>query len=444
MEINFTPTFKQGLILNELLQGDKTELVFGGGAGGGKSYIGCVWLTIQCLQHKGIRCLMGRAKLTAIKQSTLKTLFEVLTFFNLKSEQHYRYNAQANVITFFNGSEILLKDLETYPSDPNFDSLGSVELTFAFVDEANQITEKAKNVLISRVGRCKNKEYNLIPKSLFTCNPAKGWIYEHFYLANRNNNLVDYRYFLQSLVTDNPHIPQSYIDNLNKLDEISKKRLLLGMWEYGNELNLFNYDETLSMFRGSIDNNELIGTHITADIARLGEDRTEIFVWKDLSIIDIHILTKKRTNEVADHIKMLEKKYKIRRHNVLIDTDGVGGGVSDNLIGCKEFHNNAKAIGDANYQNLKTQCIYKLAELINQIEIFNYSLEFKEELVKVMSVIERVNIDKDGKLQCTSKEDIKKIMGKSPDGFDALFERMYFELKPKISESSFKINVVHL
>jgi phage terminase large subunit len=444
MKIDFYPTKKQSVILEELLTGTKTELVFGGGAGGGKSYIGCSWITIQCLQFKAIRCLIGRAKLTSIKQSTLKTLFEIFKEFKLISGIHYKYNATANTITFENGSEILLKDLETYPSDPNFDSLGSVELTYAFVDEANQITEKAKNVLISRVGRCKNNEYNLIPKTLFTCNPAKGWIYEQFYLASKQGSIKDYRYFLQSLVHDNPHIPQSYIDNLNKLDEVSKKRLLKGLWEYGNELNLFNYDEVISMFRDKYDIKEdTTATHITADIARLGKDRTEIFVWKDLQLIDIHILTKQRTNEVSDYIKVLEKKYKVRRHNVLIDTDGIGAGVSDNLIGCKEFHNGAKPINGENYQNLKTQCIYHLAKNINKIEVFNYTVEFKEELIKVMSIIERVNLDKDGKLQCTSKEEIKKLMGKSPDGFDALFERMYFELKPKVSDSSFKVNIVN-
>jgi phage terminase large subunit len=443
MEINFTPTKKQGEILTELLQGEKTELVFGGGAGGGKSYIGCVWLIIQCLQYKAIRCLIGRAKLSSIKQSTLITLFEIFKRFKLNADKHYKYNATSNTITFFNGSTILLKDLETYPSDPNFDSLGSVELTFAFVDEANQITEKAKNVLISRVGRCKNSEYNLTPKTLFTCNPAKGWIYEQFYLAQKKESLSHYRYFLQSLVTDNPHIPQSYIDNLNKLDDVSKKRLLLGMWEYGNELNIFNYDEMLLMFKGSKQISDTqSATHITADIARLGKDKTEIFIWNNLELIDIHTLTKQRTNDVANYIKDLEKRFKVRRHNILIDTDGVGAGVSDNLIGCKEFHNGSKAVADENYQNLKTQCIFHLAKMIDQIEIYNYNVEFKEELIKVLSIIERINIDKDGKLQCTSKETIKQLIGKSPDGFDALYMRMYFELKPKIFDHNFKINVV--
>ena len=443
MVINFKPTKKQSVVLRELLEGDKTELVFGGGAGGGKSYIGCAWLVIQCLQYKGIRCLVGRAKLTALKQSTLKTLFEIFKEFKLIKDKHYKYNGSSNTITFSNGSEIILKDLETYPSDPNFDSLGSIELTYAFVDEANQITEKAKNVLISRVGRCKNQEYNLTPKTLFTCNPAKGWIYEHFYLANKQNTILDYRFFLQSLVTDNPHIPQSYIDNLNKLDDISKKRLLHGLWEYGTELNLFNYDECLSMFKGPFKiEDKQTATHITADIARLGKDKTEIFIWNGLDLLEQVTLTKVRTNIVVDKIKELEQRYKVRRHNVLIDTDGVGGGVSDNLMGCKEFHNGSKPISDENYLNLKTQCIFYLAKNINNINIYNYSLDFKEELMKVLSIIERINIDKDGKLQCTNKETIKQLIGKSPDGFDALYQRMFFELKPTIKEHNFRINVV--
>ena len=71
-----------------------------------------------------------------------------------------------------------------YPSDRNFDSLGSLEITAAFIDEANQITEKAKNVVASRL-RYKLDENNLIPKMLMTCNPAKNWTYTEYYRPAR-------------------------------------------------------------------------------------------------------------------------------------------------------------------------------------------------------------------------------------------------------------------
>jgi hypothetical protein len=102
---------------------------------------------------------MGRAKLKALRETTLNTFFELSSRFDLNSQ--YRYNSQSGVIYWNNGSEILLKDLFTYPSDPNFDSLGSLEITGAFIDECNQISFKAWQIVKSRI-RYKLKEYKVV------------------------------------------------------------------------------------------------------------------------------------------------------------------------------------------------------------------------------------------------------------------------------------------
>ena len=39
------------------------------------------------------------------------------------------------------------------------------------------------------------------------------------------------------------------------------------------------------------------------------------------------------------------------------------------------------------------------------------------------------NIDKDGKVSVQSKDEMKRLLGKSPDLSDALMMRIYFELK---------------
>ena len=120
------------------LKDDVTEeVLFGGAAGGGKSALGCLWL-IECSQkYPGSRWLMGRSKLKTLKETTLNTFFELSADLGLANQ--YTYNAQTNIITWFNGSQIILKDLFLYPSDPNFDSLGSLEITGAFIDECNQL-----------------------------------------------------------------------------------------------------------------------------------------------------------------------------------------------------------------------------------------------------------------------------------------------------------------
>ena len=160
MEINpeFTKTQKE--CLKYLLDDKTTEVLFGGAAGGGKSWVGVSYLILMCLEYPKTRYLMGRSKLDALKKTTLNTFFEVCTAWNLKAIDDYTFNGSSNVITFYNGSEIILKDLFLYPSDPNFDSLGSLEITGAFIDECNQIVYKAWQIVKSRI-RYKLKEFNL-------------------------------------------------------------------------------------------------------------------------------------------------------------------------------------------------------------------------------------------------------------------------------------------
>ena len=107
-----------------------TEVLFGGAAGGGKSAFGCLWLIEGCLSYPGSRWLMGRSKLKTLKETTLNTFFEISS--QLEINEQWIYNSQSGVIQFINGSQIIMKDLFLYPSDPHFDSLGSLEITGAF------------------------------------------------------------------------------------------------------------------------------------------------------------------------------------------------------------------------------------------------------------------------------------------------------------------------
>ena len=148
-EINLTP--KQSTAWKYLMDGETSEVLYGGSAGGGKSMLGSVWLVTMCLQYEGIRTLLGRTVLSTLKQTSLNTLFEVMKMMGLKEDNHYKYNAQSNIITFFNKSEIILKDLESKPSDPNFDSLAGLELTCALLEECSQISYVAFQIVKSRL-----------------------------------------------------------------------------------------------------------------------------------------------------------------------------------------------------------------------------------------------------------------------------------------------------
>ena len=387
---------------------------------GGKSVIGCYWVLKNCYKYPSTRWLIGRSKLKTLKETTLNTLFEVCKMQGITSSM-YNYNQTSGIITFTNGSEIYLKDLFLYPSDPNFDELGSLEITGAFIDEANQVTEKAKEVVKTRI-RYKLDTYGLIPKMLLTCNPSKNWTYKTFYKPHLDGTLKAGRVFIQSLVTDNPEISRHYIASLESLDNKQlRERLLYGNWDYDmNPARLMEYDPCSDIFT-----NEHVpgGTkYITADIARFGQDKTVIIVWDGYRAIKMETIASSTLTFAADTIKQLATTYGIPMSQVLCDEDGIGGGVVD-ILRCKGFTANKASI---KYANMKAECYYLLAEKVNKHEIYVRS-EKTEDIIQELQAIEKGNMDKDTKPSINSKDLQKQILGRSPDYADALMMRMWFD-----------------
>lgn len=429
MEITINPTKRQSQAWKYLTDNKTNTVLFGGSAGGGKSWLGCLWITTLCLQYPGTRYLIGRAVLTQLKLTTLNTLFELLSNIGLKSGEHFNYNGQSNVLTFYNKSEIIFKDLAYNPSDPNYDSLGSLEVSAAFIDEAAQITSLAYNIVKSRI-RYKLNEYNFIPKILMTCNPANNWIKKDFYLPHVQETLEENKVFLPSLPMDNPHLPASYIESLKELPPQQRKRLLEGDWDYMDESdNLFKFDDiSVSVFRNIPNNTDK--KYLTIDVARFGDDRSVAMVWVGLVVVECHVYRKLSTTELSSEIKDLIRSHGIHPQNVIVDSDGVGGGVSDQLR-ATNFVNNARPLHEQNFSNLKSQCYVKLADMFKEGKISLNILEpsLVEDLTQELLAIKLKDIDKDNKVAVQSKDEMKRILGKSPDLSDALMMRMYYEIK---------------
>ena len=112
------------------------EVFFGGGAGAGKSWLGCVWQIHRRTTFPGTRGFIGRQTLRALEDSTMKTYFDTLERMGLKSGEAWTYNAQSHNLTFNNGSEQHFRHMSYMPSDPDYNRFGSTEYTDAFVDEA--------------------------------------------------------------------------------------------------------------------------------------------------------------------------------------------------------------------------------------------------------------------------------------------------------------------
>ncbi len=421
-------TKKQTKALDLLEDKITIETLFGGGAGGAKSVLGCYWILKCCLKYPSSRWVIGRWKRKHLYETTLNTFWEVCKMQGINSN-HYAFNSQSGVITFFNGSEVLLKDLFLYPSDPNFDSLGSLEITGAFIDEANQVSEKAKTILKSRI-RYKLDQFNLIPKVLYTCNPAKNWVYSEFYKPFKQGVLSVKKAFVKALVGDNPFISKHYIEMLKNLPKIQRERLFNGNFEYDDDpATLIDVDSCQDFFKNQHVKKEGY-KFITADIARKGRDSTVVRIWHGWVVIGRYEMKVSKVTESADMIRLLANKHEIPMSRVVVDEDGVGGGVVD-ILDCVGFVNNSRALNDENYTNLKSQCSFHIAKMICEKKLYEECSDetVKERTIEEFEQVKQDKIDMDGKNAIISKDKVKDNIGRSPDEWDSIMMRMLFELK---------------
>lgn len=433
LKVSSILTAKQLTAFERLEDSTTVEILYGGGAGGGKSWLGCFWLCIMCMQYPGSRWLMGRSVLKNLKQTTLKSFWEVVKM--LKWGSLIEYKEQKGEIHFSNGSEIVLKDLAFYPSDPNFESLGSLEITGAFIDECSQIVKKAKDIVLSRI-RYKLDDFEVIPKILMTCNPSKNWVYSDFYKLDKMGKLTNDKCFIPALVTDNKHISRHYITNLHKLSETDKQRLLYGNFDYDNDpMVMLPYDVIEDMFTNVTYGGEY---YMIVDPAGKGKDEMNISVFKGYSLIYFEQYETNDNVQIISYMNRIKSKYGIGNRNICFDVVGVGFGLTGSFPGAYEFSSGSRAIGTTDsgqriYNSLRDECGYKLEELCKQSKLgvsanmaSNIMDNFKADLAQLKE------FPKNDKLKyILPKSQIVSSIGRSPTWLDIFLMRMVFELGGK-------------
>lgn len=424
IKINIKPTNKQ----HEAWEGLRhfNKVYFGGGAGSGKSWWLCETRLINCLRYPGYKSFIGREELKRLMTSTYITWCKVCKHHGIPQSM-WHLNGQYNYIEFTNGSRVDLLDLKYLPSDPLFERLGSLEYTDGAIEEAGEIHFLAYDVLKSRIGRHLNDEYNIPATLAITGNPKKNWTYSTFYLPAKNGTLPEDTLFVQALYNDNPFTAAVYGGQLADIkDRATRERLMLGNWEYDDDPTaLIDYERIKDLFSNDF---AAKGTkRIVADIARYGSDRAIITLWDGMRMVKYSALNISSTEDIKNIINAWRTQYMVNISDVLVDEDGVGGGVVDGLR-CRGFVNNSSPVNKA-YQNLKSECGYKLAEMIRGIYIECELPETEKEMISTeLSMLKTYDADKDGKLRILPKEKIKELIGRSPDWLDVFIMRMYFEI----------------
>lgn len=436
MIIEIEGTKKQEQMFSYINHNDVREILYGGAAGSAKSFGISLLMINLCIQYDGIRIGLARNDLSTLKKTTIISFYEAID--HLKDEYgiqiDFKYNSVDGKITFANSSVIQLYELKYLPSDPEYTRLGGALLTLAVIDEVGEVDERGYNIFKSRINRWRNNklrnnftgEVGIVGQLYMTCNPVKGWLYNEFYKKHTENRLEPNKIFIQALPTDNPFLPEEYIKTLSSLPMNQRQRLLYGNWDYDDNPNaMISYDDIINIYSND---NEWVNTdnewYITADIA-FTSDKLVIMVWNGFEVVEI-FAESKQEEKPEDLIKKYIQKYQVKYSNVIYDSDGVGKYLKNYLMNAVAMINNGKPFKDENYQNLKTQLAYKLAEYINNNKIRIRDYKFKELIEEELGQL-LTKPDKDvGKIKIVDKNTIKMNIGRSPDFLDTMIYRMYY------------------
>lgn len=175
------------------------------------------------------------------------------------------------------------------------------------------------------------------------------------------------------------------------------------------------------------------------DFARMGNDSTSIVVRNSFEIIEIVNLNKADTNEIVSVYRRLDNTYHFE-NTYLDSTGGYDIGFYDTL---KDQYNLtevnfASKSPDQTCNNARTFMYNNLANAIKD-GFFVNTLKYKEifDALKVTSYV----INSQGKKALVPKEEIKAIIGHSPDALDSLalsfygsFDTMEIKVTPELQQ----------
>lgn len=456
MEIQFkTKNPKQLQAVEYWIDDISEEILYGGAKGGGKSFLGCSLIFGDALIYPETHYFIARKELNDLRKYTIPSIHEVFGKWGLKIDDYATFNGQDNCFNLTNSSKVFLIACKHEPSDPLFERFGSMQMTRGWIEEGGEVEENAKANLWLSIGRWKNKDYGLKKKLLITANPKKGWMKRDFVEPYKQGTLQKQRKYIQAFATDNSYLPEDYLETLsNEKDSVRRQRLWEGNWDYEDNLDsLISSDALNDAFSNSIvkDNQK----YLIVDVARKGKDSTVFSYWDGLELYKIERYEKQDTFQTEQKIKDKAILHHVPYSHILIDEDGIGGGVVDHLFGVKGFMANTSPVQSLqeirlkalkvnhsliqkpNFRNLKAQCGFKLAELINEHKIRLDVPEYRDEIIVDLSAMLRdKKPDGEGKLELRAKDDVKLEIGRSPDVGDTILMRAWFELSKAFDDNS--------
>lgn len=254
---------------------------------------------------------------------------------------------------------------------------------------------------------------------------------------------------------DNPFLAVSELDGMEeeyKDDRTAYRQEILAEYVDGQG-SLFNFTALIDAFSNTVDESD--ERFLIVDIADDGSDKTKFSLWQGMKEFKRETHSRMNTEGIINRIRELAKEYRVPYSNIAVDAIGVGAAVAsssllDGIIGYKSSYAPIKTDQNivqlpnvsyvskkapsltSDYKNLRSQCVFLLSQMVNNRKIASEVTGIdKERVVEELSVYQDVGKG-DGKRFATPKEDVKALIGRSPDDSDTWIMRMFFVIRSRM------------
>lgn len=209
---------------------DHEEAGFGGAAGGGKSD-GLLMAALQYVDLPRYSALLMRRVFPELSQQggLIERAHEILNGTDAVWSEKY------STWKFPSGSALQFGHMQYEKTKYQYQG---GQFSFVGVDQAEEFEESMYRFMFSRLRGPKGAPWPYRMRS--TANPGNPIGHDWYKRTFITEGPKVGRPFVKSLVTDNPHIDQEdYIRKLNRLDPVTRKRLLEGDWDIREEGGMF-------------------------------------------------------------------------------------------------------------------------------------------------------------------------------------------------------------
>lgn len=397
-------TTKQTRAYKLALYSDKNIILFGGAIRGGKTYWLIITIAALASKYPKSRWVIVRESLPTLQKTTLVTFNQLLQ--SGLSEHIKDFNHQTNTVTFVNESQLIFMS-ESYDQDKELNRFRGLEVNGFGLEEINELRQETFNKCIERAGTWFHAG-KIKPLILATCNPTNGWVKESFYDRWQENKLPESWEYIPSLITDNPYLPQGYLDNLRvNMTPQDYRKFVEGDWTIYKVDNAFatQFDESKHVSEDAVfDQNKQLIISIDFNLNPFAVTFYQMNNDFAYQIDEAEIVN----GNIPSMIDLIRLRYRSQLPNAILTGDGMGvrGDISqrDNaslylqlLRGLGMRESQLKVSGNPTHENSRADCNYFL---------YHYKFLINPNCKNSIYDLKYVECDEKGSIKKSNRKDL--------------------------------------